>query len=131
MNLTTEDRLAIHELYSRYNHAIDFGDPDAWADCFVDDGVFESGQGSFKGRDQLRAFAQGYAERITGRHWTNNILVEPAGNGAASGKCYLMLYRLDGEKGPSILVTGVYNDTLTQDNGAWRFASRTVAPDVV
>lgn len=45
MALSAEDRLAIMETLSRYNHAIDDLLPDAaraWADCFTDDGVFRA-----------------------------------------------------------------------------------------
>jgi len=45
MALTTEDRLAIINRLSRYNHAIDDLLPDAadaWADCFTEDGTFRA-----------------------------------------------------------------------------------------
>lgn len=45
MALTTDDRLAIMDRLSRYNHAIDDLLPDAadaWADCFTEDGTFRA-----------------------------------------------------------------------------------------
>lgn len=128
MALSTDDRLAIHELYARYNHAIDSGDSEAWAGCFTADGVFESGRGSFRGSEQLIAFAQGFAERTKARHWTNNLILDETPEGVA-GKCYLMLYRL-GEGAPDIMASGLYHDTLTQAPEGWRFVSRTVITDV-
>lgn len=127
MTLSTEDRLEIQELYARYNHALDFGDASGWAGCFTPDGVFASPNGSFTGSEQLQQFANGFAERMTGRHWTNNLVIDPAGEGA-TGKCYLMLYRL-AEGGPSILTTGVYNDELVRTAAGWRFSKRTVVAD--
>lgn len=128
MPLTADDRLDIQDLYGRYNHAIDFGDAEGWAACFTADGVFSSAQGSFSGPEQLAAFAKGYADNIKGRHWVSNLVIEADGDGAKA-KCYLVLYRLGGEGGPSILTTGVYNDVLVRDGGAWRFKSRTVTAD--
>jgi len=31
-----EDKFAIQELIARYNHAIDFGNYEAWVECFTD-----------------------------------------------------------------------------------------------
>ena len=91
--LSTEDMVAIQQLYARYNHAIDFGKGDAWAACFTADGTFKSGAGNFAGTEQLAGFANGFSQRIKARHWTNNLIIEPADGGAA-GTCYLMLLRL-------------------------------------
>ncbi len=128
MPMTAEDQLAIQQLYARYNHALDFGDTEGWADCFTPEGVFESATGKFEGREQLVSFAQGFASRMKARHWTNNLVIEEEGNGAA-GKCYLLLLRLDGEGGPGIMITGVYHDSIVRADGGWRFASRKVVGD--
>ena len=45
MPLSIEDQLDIMELMARYNHAIDGSQPEAWADTFTDDGVFEGSVG--------------------------------------------------------------------------------------
>jgi 3-phenylpropionate/cinnamic acid dioxygenase small subunit len=128
MTLSADDRLAIQDLYGRYNHAIDFGDAEGWANTFTADGTFESGRGSFSGADALAEFARGYAAQMKGRHWTNNLVVDADGDGAR-GKCYLILYRLGGEGGPSVLTTGVYHDELVRDGSTWRFKSRKVVAD--
>lgn len=130
MSLSTEDQLAIHQLYARYNHAIDSGNGDAWAACFTPDGTFTSGPANFAGSEALAGFVRGFAERMKARHWTNNIVIEA--NGAdAKGTCYLMLFRLaPGEKPPAVLqTTAMYNDVLTLAGGEWKFASRTVTAD--
>jgi uncharacterized protein (TIGR02246 family) len=127
--LTTEDILAIQQLYARYNHAIDFGDGAGWAGCFTPDGVFTSGMsGTQTGTEALTAFATGFAARLKARHWTNNLVIEPDGNGAA-GKCYLMLLRLKEGEPAAPLATAVYQDTLVKLDGDWKFSSRTVVAD--
>jgi hypothetical protein len=126
--LSTEDTLAIQQLYARYNHAIDSGDAAGWAACFTGDGTFASATGNFAGTEQLTTFAQGFASRLKARHWTNNLVVESDGDGA-KGTCYLMLLRLGEGTPATILTTGIYTDRLVRDSGGWRFASRSVAGD--
>jgi hypothetical protein len=127
MGLSTEDRLDIQDLYARYNHAIDSGNGDAWAATFTPDGVFESAQGTQTGSESLKQFASGFASRLKGRHWINNLVMDEA-PGGANGSCYLVLYNLGGEK-PSILATAIYNDELTKTASGWRFAKRVVNGD--
>jgi hypothetical protein len=126
--LATDDLLAIEQLYARYNHAIDFGDAAGWAACFTGDGTFSSATGNFAGTEQLTNFAAGFASRLKARHWTNNLVIEPDGD-AAKGTCYLMLLRLGEGTPASILTTGVYTDRIVRVDGAWKFASRSVAGD--
>ena len=44
--LDWQTKLDIMELIWRYNHAIDSGDADGVADCFVENGVFRAGAAS-------------------------------------------------------------------------------------
>lgn len=127
--LSTEDILAIQQLYARYNHAIDAGKGDAWAACFTPDGTFTSASGNFAGTEQLASFGTAFAKRLKARHWTNNLVIEPAASGA-TGSCYLMLLRLgDAERPTSILTTAIYRDTLAKSAGEWKFTTRTVVGD--
>jgi hypothetical protein len=130
MALTVEDRLNINDLYARYNHAIDSGNGEAWAGTFTPTGTFTSGGRTQTGAVELVPFAAGFAARLKGRHWTNNLVVDADGDGAR-GSCYLMLLRLTpGEQPPaSVLTTAIYHDTLVKDGGAWKFSSRSVAGD--
>jgi ketosteroid isomerase-like protein len=128
MALSTDDRVEITQLYAKYNFALDFGDSAGWAATFTPDGVFSSATGTFNGSDELKGFAEGFAARMKARHWTNNLVIEEGASGA-EGKCYLALYKLGDEGGPSILVSGVYNDELTKTAEGWRFKSRKVTGD--
>ena len=130
--LSVEDQLAIQQLYARYNHAIDSGEGDSWAACFTPDGVFSSGSGTFAGTTALGEFATAFSARLKARHWTNNLVLDGVGEGAAAGTCYLALFRLTpGEKPPAtILTTAIYRDELAKAGGEWRFTKRTVTGDV-
>ncbi len=81
MALTTEDRLDILDLSARYNHAIDYGDAEGWADCFLPDGAFGSTwQTRFAGRAALVDFArQAAAADTKSLHWTTNWVIEGDG----------------------------------------------------
>ena len=130
MGLSTDDLVAIQQLYARYNHAIDFGDAEAWAACLTPDGrMIAKGTGDFQGTEALTAFAKSMAAQINGRHWTNNLLVEGSGAGATA-KCYLLFVR-NGAAGhaPSVVLSGVYTDTLAKGPSGWKFAARDFAPD--
>lgn len=130
MTLSVEDQLAIQQLYARYNHAIDFGKAEAWADCFTPDGIFNSSaSGESKGHEELVGFATTFSQRLTARHWTNNLVLEAAGDGAR-GTCYLQLLTPAAKEKPAaILATGVYDDRLTKTAGGWKFTSRNVTTD--
>ena len=129
-SLSSEDQLAIQQLYARYNHAIDSGQGETWAATFTPEGVFSSANGTFSGSDQLAGFASGFAKQLKARHWTNNLVVD-ATEGGAKGTCYLILLRLTpGERPPAgIIATATYNDELTRVGDEWRFAKRTVTTD--
>ncbi|HJY81111.1 MAG TPA: nuclear transport factor 2 family protein [Candidatus Binatia bacterium] len=53
-----EDKCAIQELVSRYNHAIDFGNYEAWVERFTEGGVFDGSAGRFVGRAELQKFTE-------------------------------------------------------------------------
>jgi hypothetical protein len=128
MALSTEDMLAIQQLYARYNHAIDFARPAEWAACFTADGVFTSAAtGESKGTEALTAFATGFAARMKARHWVTNLLVEGDGD-AAEGTCYLQLWNVAAAPA-TLLTTGIYVDRLAKVDGAWTFTSREVRGD--
>jgi hypothetical protein len=128
MALSALDRLEILDLMGRYNFAIDFGQAQDWADCFTDDGVFESPLSTASGRAELVAFAEAGASAKGVRHWVNNAVL--AGDGAqASADVYLNLFQLAEEGAPRTLVAGRYADTLAKVGGAWKFRRRTVTFD--
>ena len=118
--LTADDHAEIQQLYASYNLTIDSGDADAWADTFTPDGVF----GNSEGRAALVEFAKGFHETQQGhaRHWNTNIHVTPTEDGAV-GTCYLLLWNV-GSRPASVIVSGIYHDTLVKTDNGWRFSSR-------
>lgn len=121
MPSTVEDRDEILQLLYRYNHAIDGGDAEGWADTFTNDAVFDTGAQVLSGRDALVAFASGVRGR---RHVVANPVVELAGD-TATVRAYLFLY-----SGTTLAVAGSYEDELARTHAGWRFSKRVFRPDV-
>jgi hypothetical protein len=125
--LTTDDYIAIQQLYARYNVAIDTGDAEAWAATFTPDGNFNN---SNKGHDALVQFIKDWREKRDGanrRHWNSNLVITPAANGA-SGSVYLMLMNI-GVRPAAVAMTARYQDTLVKTALGWRFKERIIHGD--
>jgi hypothetical protein len=123
--LSPEDHVEIRMLYAAYNHAIDLGDPEAWANTFVPDGTFLSS----RGRAELVQFASDWFERYEGgsRHWNSQHLFVPTATGAR-GSAYLHLWDVRTTP-PSTVLTGVYEDELVRTPDGWRFQARVLRID--
>ena len=125
---------ACEALMTRYTHLVDFGPGEEVADLFTSDGVWTSGDESYRGRDELRAFFGRDRSHTTSRHVMSNALVTVHDDGTADGLCYFTLYRdlgrdtgsrprvpdLDGQ--PVIL--GQYRDRFVRTDDGWRIAHR-------
>lgn len=130
MPLSAEDQLAIAKLLADYNHAIDHGDAEAWADTFTDDAVFNSGFEEITGREDLVAFAAATHEMLPGgRHQLNNVSID-GDDDTATVRCYLQMWNTrGGASSTSLVISGLYDDALRKEGGRWRFSRRTMTPD--
>ena len=120
MPTTLEDRDEILQLMYRYNHLIDSGDAEGWADTFADGAVFEAAGQAMTGRDVL----VGFASSVHGlRHMVTNPVIEINAD-TAQVQAYLVVF-----SSGAILVTGAYADQLVRTPAGWRFAKRVFTPD--
>lgn len=131
MDLTVADRLAIAELLARYNHALDSGDADGWADCFTPDGALEGRRGRIAGRDALRQFATEAAGRGTCRHVVGNVVVESSDvvPHSAMVKSYMIYYEVRAEH-ITLIETAIQRDHVVKFKGNWRLHERKILRDV-
>jgi hypothetical protein len=130
MTLAAEDILAIQKLVADYNHFIDVGEADAWADLFVEDGSLDSGMNVTKGRAELREFARVVPTLVPGsRHVVANLSIDGDGDEATT-KMYLQMWATAGGTADTkLVISGRYHDTLRREGATWRFVARTMIPD--
>jgi uncharacterized protein (TIGR02246 family) len=130
MSLTIEDQLAIQTLASRYNFAIDTGDAETFAAAFVENGVLDAAGQITEGRPALADFAKNFPSSMRApRHVITNLVIDGDGN-FATLKAYLTISIMSGEPAqPTVLASGGYDDTLSKEDGTWRFVRRTFTID--
>jgi uncharacterized protein (TIGR02246 family) len=120
--MTAQDYFEIQQLYAKYNHAIDSGNADAYADTFTPDGVFNNNAG----REALVKFIKdtwmGRMSGATRQHWNTNLMIS-GDSKAAKGSVYLMLVDL-ATKPASIMTMAMYDDELVKTPQGWRFTKR-------
>ncbi len=127
MALAAQDIMEITQLYAAYNLAVDDGDGDAFAACFVADGTLAAGGDPISGADGLAAFAKSVPSGLPGiRHVGANVAVVGDGD-KATGRSYLTVVIAGAQ--PQLLMTGRYRDTLRRDEGRWRFVVREFEAD--
>jgi hypothetical protein len=138
MQLVEADRLEISDLYARYCHIIDSGDAASWKRVWVDDGVLfrEAPRDGvqetveFRGAATLEriirdSFALNKGRR---RHWITDLVIDPAGDDGAVGRCYLMVIDVGGAA-PVPLTSARYEDSLVKTREGWRFRERRIKLD--
>ncbi|MFE5325419.1 nuclear transport factor 2 family protein [Embleya sp. NPDC056575] len=124
MPLSVEDKLAIQELSHAQMRCLDAHDVDGWVGCWVPDGRFTATYGTFTGHDAIREFIVGHiaaGKEDGARHVMTNHVVEGDGDRAAS---YSLVVKVQVEKAPHIIATGVYNDVAVRTPEGWRYESR-------
>ena len=119
----TDDIAQIVDLGHAYNQAVDGHDPDAWVNCFTEDGQVDSPFGTPQGRDELHRWISGITANLTGtRHFSANEVVTVDGDHATMRSYYFVVGTT--EHPPAIGATGGYDDELVRTDGRWRFTRR-------
>jgi hypothetical protein len=126
MQLSTEDHIAIQQLYARYAVGVDMKDFDQWLSTWSEDGTYVSYSSAvIEGRDALRRFAEENMAKpeLRGYHWTGNALLEPTDYGAHGVAYMLHIHAPEatGEVGHALY----YDDELVKQDGEWLFRRRT------
>ena len=130
--LRADDRLAIHELYARYNLYVDTDRENEWVDLWTPDAVFEGGSVS-RGHEELHAFMRRRRERLdsqpfhSAQHWNNSIVLTERAD-FVEGVCYLIRLAKANKPGPQDDLVfpnnGAYYDRIVRHGDGWRFAAR-------
>ncbi len=126
-----EEKDAIRDLMTRYCLAIDAGRYEEWAQCFTEDGIFDSPiLGTWQGWDALRAFTTKYREwtgDAQSRHCVMNILIDIQGQTATAESYLLLTHAAQGKT--ELVISGRYEDRIEKVGDQWRFKERKVCPD--
>ena len=124
--LTADDHVEIRNLAGRYSHALDLGEPAAWAEVFTEDGVMDMvGQGYEIKGDALRSLARD-GEPSGSRHMPSTFVIDGAGD-EATMRSYVTVV---GTGDPArIVFQGRYEDRLRRVDGKWRIARRRILTD--
>ena len=106
----------------------DFRDGDLFVSAFADDAVFNVGQRTISGREELTAYRVERHAGQTGdtgvRHWTNGWRIVPTADGAEA-RVYWMVVDVGTGK-PFTDRSGYYNDTYVKTVDGWRIKNRTI-----
>ena len=126
-------REAIRDLLARYTWAGDRGRSAEVADCFLDDGVLDTGAhgGRWEGREAIAAELAAVADRVAAaatapspvNHHVASVLIEVTEPTRALVRSYFCVYT-----DVAADHWGSYRDVVAQDpiDGHWRFAERAV-----
>lgn len=123
----TEVVEGVRAAIATYTHALDDGRTDDVLATFCADGGFEmAGVGSFRGREDLRAFYEKVKPRQPQRHLVTNTVVTEWTDDEATALSDVVLV-VKGESEWSVRFVARYRDTLHRDGDRWKFHQRTVA----
>ncbi len=122
MNLSTEDRLAIHELLALYGHLIDQRRWDELDQVFTEDIVFDATSFGRPVTTSLGDLAREWAGNLAAHplaHHATNIMVSQDADGTVRVLSKVLGVGRNGRVG-----SGTYQDVVVRTPGGWRLAQR-------
>lgn len=123
--LSTDDRVAIADLLSRYARCLDSGDLEGYVRNFAADAILF---GAHTGHAQIRDYVgQVIARRAADPHPRMHFVGAPVIDGTserATAHSYLLWIQLGAES--PISAAAEYTDTLVRRDGRWVFQTRTL-----
>lgn len=140
-NSLARDRMAIEETLRRYIRALDDADMDAYLATLTEDAQFLSAEGSYSGKDAIRAYvepvmksriarreSEGAAATAT-HHVVTNQALEFLDADNVVVRAYWMFVVAQGAGQPlRVDLMGSSEDYLTRREGAWLIRERRIAP---
>jgi uncharacterized protein (TIGR02246 family) len=130
-----EDLEEIRELFNEYKRVLDAKDFVGYAALFATDGEFVAGRLHAQGRAEIQALVEGMLGNLIGDeqgkdfHLTVNPSVHLDGDRATAELTWVYVVRGEDNQ-PALCKLGHYNDTLTREDGRWRFLRREAPTDI-
>jgi len=133
MTVGGDDYAAILNLYARVYETADDGKSEEFGACYTREGtLIIAGQVACRGRSAVvernRTNVAARADKLR-RHWCSQILLDGAADGSVRGHCYLHAFDIQSGTPPVLTHACVCDDIIVQEDGEWRFASRSVTFD--
>ena len=138
-----QDRAEIEDLMARYLFAMDYNDFEAYGATFTVDGELEFASGATRGRENIKATAREFKERIgefyrtadgspaTLRHVLAHSAIRVEGD-RAWGRSLWFEMANDGPEGALKMGTfGIYEDELVRLDGRWLFSKRRILNEFI
>lgn len=137
MPMTVEDYFEIQRLVHTYPYLLDRGDLEGMGRLFADAVVYSGGAlmadrsaeamtAAF--RDWLVLYPDGTPRT---RHCLSNVIIEPAGEGRAIVRSYVIVFQQADQRPLQAVIGGDYLDTVEKSGGAWRFVERRMGNDLI
>lgn len=136
-----QDRAEIEDLMARYLFAMDYNDFDSYADLFTEDGELEFASGSTTGRENIRAMARSFKERIATvykdedgnpavlRHVLAHTAMRIEGDRAFVRAFWFEMANDGPGKSLKMGTFGIYEDEVVRQGGRWLYAKRRILND--
>ncbi|MEI9851330.1 MAG: nuclear transport factor 2 family protein [Sphingomonas sp.] len=139
MTLSIEDRIRrledieeVRQLVTDYAALLDARDMEAYADLFARDGAWIGPVvGAAHGREAILALMRANLDPAPpgANHLVSNIVVAIDGDAGTARSRWTYVVP-DAQGGPSLAISGRYDDRVVREDGRWRFAARTVSGDL-
>jgi len=134
----SESRTAVLNLMNTYCYRIDAGDLDGFASLF-EHASFEivgDPYGPLHGREAVREMVSHvtlYDGKPLSKHVLSNVLIEvDEHNAKATAQSYVTVFQAVPPDFPlQPIFIGHYRDRFERVDGCWRFASRSISPDLI
>lgn len=138
MSTYASDRAEIADLMARYLFAMDYHDAQAYAACFTEDGELDWAMGVIKGREAIRAEAEGFAASMGDvfkdryghpaklRHTVCHKAIRVEGDRAWNTGFWWEMSNGGPDGGVATPSFGVYEDELARVDGRWLFRRRKI-----
>lgn len=113
-------------LVTDYAYHRDRYDATAFSNLFTEDASLKVGNGSWEGRNNIRARIEGLDKSGTIRHLMSTIRIEPIDELHASGVSYATIYTASAGSNSTegFAIIGEYHDSFTLTDDGWRISKR-------
>jgi 3-phenylpropionate/cinnamic acid dioxygenase small subunit len=127
------DKLAIHELLSKYCFHLDLRQWDKFRPLFTDDAEWIAPYAHAKTGDEVTALMDSLippaGEGPNRKHFVSNLVVELSGDTATGRSNFVVLREAEGGIIPSVV--GTYVDEYRREDGRWKFRKRDVLHEIM